>query len=178
MKRNDLTDQLFGRLTVRGVEKVVKSPTSSAVHVYWRAACACGKFRSVPTYRLKNGTVTACLSCSHPAKKEERVWVFSATACKVAKVADLLTEGAKTCKQLHTSLRGTLDSIMDCLAVLVDQGRITSYILPNDERLYYFKAEANQTNTQREMAPVQVFSSDRTFPETPNIQLPAIYRER
>lgn len=52
--RDDLSGKKFGRLTVVGFDKVKNGARK------WRCVCDCGKYSSVNTSKLNNGTVQSC----------------------------------------------------------------------------------------------------------------------
>ena len=56
----DLTGKTFGKLTVlnRNVEKTGKN-------IYYDCICECGQKRTVVGWRLTNGEIKACKTCSH-----------------------------------------------------------------------------------------------------------------
>lgn len=51
----DLTGQKFGNLTVVEVDKTVKNGRTN-----WKCLCKCGKYTTVPTYRLRAGETISC----------------------------------------------------------------------------------------------------------------------
>lgn len=67
MKKNDLTGNKYGRLTVLGdVGKRTKNGK-----VLWHCLCECGTVTFVRTDHLKNGSITSC-GCLNEEKKHER----------------------------------------------------------------------------------------------------------
>lgn len=67
MKKNDLTGNKYGRLTVLGdVGKRTKNGK-----VLWHCFCECGTVTFVRTDHLKNGSITSC-GCLNEEKKHER----------------------------------------------------------------------------------------------------------
>lgn len=67
MKKNDLTGNKYGRLTVLGdVGKRTKNGK-----VLWHCLCECGTVTFVRTDHLKNGSITSC-GCLNEEKKRER----------------------------------------------------------------------------------------------------------
>lgn len=67
MKKNDLTGNKYGRLTVLGdVGKRTKNGK-----VLWHCLCECGTVSFVRTDHLKNGSITSC-GCLNEEKKRER----------------------------------------------------------------------------------------------------------
>ena len=56
----DLTGKTFGKLTVlnRNIEKTGKN-------IYYDCICECGQKRTVVGWRLTNGEIKACKTCSH-----------------------------------------------------------------------------------------------------------------
>ncbi len=156
--RAELTGNTYGQLYISGIEKIVKN----AVH--WRGVCECGNVRVVLGFRLLDDSVQACVDCVRLRRfgpKVEIEWKFAATPVKSARITQLLTKGAKTADQLHEAVKGTLDSIMDCVAVLYDQGRISITRTTNDERLYSLK-EAYPTHFRPEMGLMQGINSGLT----------------
>lgn len=67
MKKNDLTGNKYGRLTVLG--DVCKRTKNGKV--LWHCLCECGTVTFVRTDHLKNGSITSC-GCLNEEKKRER----------------------------------------------------------------------------------------------------------
>jgi hypothetical protein len=59
-KREDLTGQVFGRLTV-----VEFSHVKAGRYMMWLCRCECGVFKDVPSYSLVRGTTRSC-GCLRP----------------------------------------------------------------------------------------------------------------
>lgn len=59
---NDLTNQVFGKLTVlqKNYEYSKKHRTENTRYLYWDCLCSCGKITTVPTNKLRNGEVQSC----------------------------------------------------------------------------------------------------------------------
>ena len=55
MKRNDLVGQVFGRLTVVGIDSLNKKQ-----NVVWRCTCSCGNTTTAYAYDLRRGRVVSC----------------------------------------------------------------------------------------------------------------------
>ena len=54
-KRLDLTGQKFGYLTAIEIDSTVKNGRTN-----WKCLCKCGKYTTVPTYRLRAGETISC----------------------------------------------------------------------------------------------------------------------
>lgn len=53
-KALDLTNQIFGKLTV------IKKAPSRNKHTYWLCQCDCGNFKEIQTTHLTNGSIKSC----------------------------------------------------------------------------------------------------------------------
>ncbi len=83
MVKDDLTNQLFGRLTVLGdVGKRAKNGK-----VLWHCLCKCGTVTFVRGDHLKNGSVISC-GCLDTEKKHERFKDLTSTETDNFKVID------------------------------------------------------------------------------------------
>jgi len=62
--REDLTGQVFGRLTA--IERVgYRSTPNGTRNSYWRCKCECGKEKSVRISHLKSGSIRSCGCLTH-----------------------------------------------------------------------------------------------------------------
>lgn len=63
-------------------------------------------------------------------------WEFNAPTALIGKVVRQLQAGATTVTQLQGAVSKRLDPLMDCIAVLQDQGRINVRYNETGDRLY------------------------------------------
>lgn len=83
MKKNDLTGNIYGRLTVLGD---VGKRTSKG-RVLWHCLCECGRVTFVRADHLKNGSVVSC-GCLNEEKKHERFKDLANTETDNFKIID------------------------------------------------------------------------------------------
>lgn len=133
----DHTGQRFNRLTVTG--KGTYNPVRKAY--VWNTVCECGRERAAFAYLLINGTIRQCSHCQNEERgrtglPQEIRWEFTAPYERITQVAEELATGPKTVAELKKATRIGLDSIMDCVALLFDSGRLDIRTNLNGDRVY------------------------------------------
>lgn len=83
MKKNDLTGNIYGRLTVLGDD----GTRNKNSNVLWLCSCECGNTTHVRADHLKNGKIKSC-GCLNDEKKHERFKDLTNTETDNFKVID------------------------------------------------------------------------------------------
>ena len=134
----DFTGETFGTLNVVGKE-------SRGNRILWEVLCDCGNRRFVRKNRLNDSL--SCKSCN--LQTAEEVYNFTAPPKLISAIVSLISQAPFSVEELRISTRSNVEVIMDCLSVLVDEGRISMTYAPNQERLYALKKASSQNSTPK-----------------------------